>query len=233
MYDVLTFNGVSFADYGTYYDSSQIFITPEKQTEFFQIPGRSGDLSIFQNRYANVSIPYNCFIRKNFAQNYTNLMNYLLSQDGYGRLEDSKEADVYRMAQFVNQNEPTTGAFLKYGSFTLTFNCKPQKWLKSGENAIYVDDSVTIVNPTQFDAKPLIEVTGIGTITINGSAMTLSTNTSQTYIDCDIQDAYEGTINRNGDLTLTDGFPVLNPGLNSVSVSSGCTINIYPRWWRL
>lgn len=232
MYDVLTFNGVSFADYGTFYDSSQIFITPEKQTEFFEIPGRSGDLSISQNRFANVSIPYNCFIRRNFIENYTNLMNYLLSQDGYGRLENTREADVYRMAQFVSETQPDTGAFLKYGSFTLTFNCKPQKWLKSGENAIYVDSSVTLMNPTQFDAKPLIEVTGTGTITINNTPMVLDTNTSVTYIDCDMQDAYEGTINRNPNLTVSSGFPVLSPGENVVTVN-GCTINIIPRWWRL
>lgn len=232
MYDVLTFNGVSFADYGTFYDSSQIFITPEKQTEFFEIPGRSGDLSISQNRYANVSIPYNCFIRKDFVINYTNLMNFLLSQDGYGRLENTREADVYRMAQFVSENEPSTGAFLKYGSFTLTFNCKPQKWLKSGENPIYVGSSLVLVNPTQFDAKPLIAVTGTGTITINDIAMELDTNTSTTYIDCDMQDAYEGTINRNGNLTVEDGFPVLKSGANEVTVD-GCTIYITPRWWRL
>lgn len=232
MYDVLTFNGVSFADYGTFYDSSQIFITPEKQTEFFEIPGRSGDLSIFQNRYANVSIPYDCFIRSNFIENYTSLMNYLLSQDGYGRLENTREADVYRMAQFVSENEPSTGAFLKYGTFTLTFNCKPQKWLKSGENAIHVESSVTLMNPTRFEAKPLIAVTGTGSMTINGKTLTLNANTSTTYIDCDIQDAYEGTINRNGYLTVPNGFPVLSSGQNAVSVS-GCTIDIYPRWWRL
>lgn len=232
MYDVLTFNGVSFADYNTFYDSSQIFVTPEKQTEFFEIPGRSGDLSIFQNRYANVSIPYDCFIRKNFIENYTNLMNFLLSQDGYGRLENTKEADVYRMAQFVSPTEPETGAFLKYGTFTLTFNCKPQKWLKTGEIATYVDSSVTLLNPTRFEAKPLIAVTGTGSITINGKALTLSTNTSTTYIDCDIQDAYEGTTNRNGDLTVPNGFPTLTAGTNTISVS-GCTINLYPRWWRL
>lgn len=232
MYDVLTFNGVSFADYGTFYDSSQIFITPEKQTEFFEIPGRSGDLSIFQNRYANVSIPYNCFIRKNFIENYSNLMNYLLSQDGYGRLENTREADIYRMAQFVSETQPSTGAFLKYGSFTLTFNCKPQKWLKSGENAIYVDSSVVLMNPTRFDAKPLIEVTGTGTITINNTVMTLNVNTGVTVIDCDIQDAYEGTINRNGNLVVPNGFPVLKSGQNTVSVN-GCTINIIPRWWKL
>lgn len=232
MYDILTFNGVSFFDFRTYYSSSEIFGTPEKQVEFFEIPGRSGDLSISQDRFKNKVIPYNCFIRENFVDNFNNLMNFLLAQEGYQRLENTKEPDVYRMAQYINELEPDTGAFLKYGSFTLNFNCKPQKWLKTGETPIPVNDSITVINPTYYNAKPLLEVTGTGTITINDSVLTLDTNTGITIIDCDMQDAYEGTINRNGNLTIQNGFPVLTSGENEVSVS-GCTINLIPRWWRL
>lgn len=232
MYDILTFNGVSFADYGTYYDSSQIFATPEKQVEFFEVVGRNGDLSISQDRYKNINIPYNCFIRQNFIENFNNLMNFLLSQEGYQRLENTKEPDIYRMAQYVNELEPDTGAFLKYGNFTLNFNCKPQKWLKSGENPIPITNSAIVLNPTLFNAKPLIEVSGVGSIQIGSSILTLDTNTGTTIIDCDMQNAYEGSINRNSNLTIQNGFPVLVSGENQVSVS-GCTINLIPRWWRL
>lgn len=230
--DELTFNNKTFSEFNVYWDGSQLFATPEKQVEFFEIPGRSGDLSIFQDRYKNIAVNVNCFIRENFIQNHSDLMNYLLSQDGYQRFENSKEPDVYRMAQYVAELEPSTGAFLKYGNFTLEFNCKPQKWLKSGEVAISVSSSATIVNPTYFNALPLIAVTGTGTININDSQLVLSENTSVTYIDCDIQDAYEGTVNRNDDLEITNGFPVLVPGNNTISVS-GCTIELTPRWWRL
>lgn len=230
--DILTFNGTPLSDFGVFWDGSQLFDTPEKQVEFFEIPGRNGDLSISQDRFKNLDININCFIREDFIQHHRDLINFLLSQDGYQRLENSKEPDVYRMAQYVAQLQPSTGAFLKYGNFTLTFNCKPQKWLKLGEDAISISSAVTIVNPTNFDALPLLKVSGTGTITINDSQLELSENTSTTYIDCDIQDAYEGTINRNDDLTITNGFPVLKPGNNSVSVS-GCTVMVIPRWWVL
>lgn len=232
MYDILTFNGVPFSDFNVYWDGAKIFGTPEKQVEFFEIQGRSGDLSISQNRFKNKNININCFVRKNFVENYTNLLNYLLSQEGYGRLENSKEPDIYRLAQFVNELEPQTGAFLKYGNFELIFNCKPQKYLKSGEYPISINSSQVVYNPTKMTSKPLIEVTGTGTITINDSVLTLANNTSITYIDCDIQDAYEGSINRNKDLTINGGFPVLRSGVNNVSVKN-CTINLIPRWWRL
>ena len=230
--DNLTFNNKAFSDFNVFWDGSKLFDTPQKDITFYSVPGKNGDLSISNNKYNNVVIDVNCFIRTNFVDNYNDLMNYLLAQDGYCRFENSKEPDIYRMGQFVDAIKPKTGAFLKYGSFTLKFNFKPQKWLKSGETGINITSTSVIENPTLMDAKPLIKVTGTGTITINDSILELSENTSVTYIDCEIQDAYENTINRNGDLTVTNGFPVLVSGDNDVSVT-GCTIELIPRWWRL
>lgn len=232
MMDIITFNGKSFRDFNTYWDGAELFSSPSKDVTFFSVPGRNGDLSISNNRYNNIERNINCFIRDHFIGNYNNLINFLMAQDGYKRFETSKEPDVYQMAQFISQIEPATGAFLKYGTFTLTFNFKPQKWLKSGENAIEIDSSISLVNPTSQDALPMIEVVGTGSITINSSVLTLANNTSTTIIDCETQDCYEGTINRNSDLTITGGFPVLTKE-NEISVSGFTSVKLYPRWWRL
>lgn len=230
--DVITFNGTSFRDFNTYWDGAELFSTPSKDVTFFSIPGRNGDLSISNGRYNNVERNVNCFIRNNFRENYNSLINFLYSQEGYKRFESTKEPDVFQMAQFISQIEPTTGAFLKYGSFTLTFNFKPQKWLKMGENAIEITNAISIINPTSQTALPLIEVVGTGSITINSSVLTLSQNTSTTIIDCETQDCYEGTINRNANLTIVGGFPVLTKE-NDISVSGFTSVKLYPRWWRL
>lgn len=229
--DVLTFNGRSFADFDTFWDGSQLFVTPEKDVTFYTVPGRSGELSISNNRFNSKELSINCFIREDFRTHFSDLVNFLYAQDGYCRLENSKETDIFQMASFVRPIEPETGAFLHSAEFTLVFKVYPQKWLKSGEIAIPVSSTTTIINPTSQPSYPLIEVTGTGSITINDSVLTLSANTSTTYIDCEIQDAYEGTLNRNGDLEVVNGFPVLSAN-NTVSVS-GCTVNIIPRWWRL
>ena len=231
--DIITFNGQSFRDYGCYFDGSQLFSTPSKDISFYSVPGKNGDLSISNDRYLNITRNINCFIRENFTSNFPSLMNYLLSQDGYGRLESTKEPDIFMMAQFVDSIEPTTGAFLKYGSFTLTFNFKPQKWLKSGENEITVTTGATLVNPSLMPSKPLISVVGTGSITIGTSVLALATNTSTTLIDCEMEDAYEGTINRNPNLTVTNGFPTLVSGNNSITISGFTSVKITPRWWRL
>ena len=232
MIDVITFDGVSFADFNTYWDGAEHFSTPEKDVTFYTIPGRNGDLSISNNRYNNIERNVNCFIREDFRQNYISLINFLLSREGYKRFESTKEPDVYQMAQFIKNIEPQTGAFLKYGSFTLTFNFKPQKWLKSGEIAIPITTSLSITNPSNQIALPLIEVQGTGAITINSSTLTLANNTSTTVIDCETQDCYEGTTNRNSDLTIVGGFPVLGK-TNSISYTGFTSVKLTPRWWRL
>lgn len=233
MYDILTFNGKSFEDFNAFWDGSESLGTPEKDITFYEVAGRNGSLSISNNRFKNKTVPFNCFIRLDFVKNFSNLMNFLLAQDGYGRLESTTEPDVYRLAQFINDLDPETGVELKSGLFTLNFNCMPQKFLKSGEQEIEIDDTATILNPTMFDATPLIKVTGTGTININDSVLTLNQNTSTVMIDCQIQDAYEGLINRNQDLDVLDNnWPKLVSGENQISVD-GCTIKIKPRWWKI
>lgn len=230
--DILTFDGVSFREFNTFWDGSELFGPAEKDVEFFSVPGQNGDLSIFNDRYKSKKRRVNCFIREDFKKNYSMLMNFLLSRDGYCRFENTLEPDIYRMAEFVSPSDPETGMFLRSGWFELEFIFKPENWLKAGEKPIAVSSSKQIENPTYFSAKPLIVVTGTGSITIGDSILALSQNTSTVVIDCLTEDASEGTINRNSDLTITNGFPVLKPGNNTVAVS-GCSIEITPRWWRL
>lgn len=228
----LTFNNVNLSDFDCFIDGSQEYRTPQKMVDKYSVVGRNGDLVVSQDKYSNIEIPFSCFISENFKDNYSALIDLLSSMEGYQRLETTHEPDVFRLALFVDEIQPTLWQFNKRGTFTLNFDCKPQKWLKSGENDVHITNTCIIVNPTQMASKPLLKVSGTGSITINGNQMTLNQNTSITYIDCDIQDAYEGTINRNADLTLTNSFPELTKGVNTIVVS-GCTVDLVPRWWKL
>lgn len=231
--DNITFNGIDFSDFNTFWDGSKLFASPQKDMTFYEIPGRNGDLAIDNDRYANVEVSVKCFIRERFIDNYNALINFLLTQKGYKRFENDIEPEIYRMAAFVSSVVPETGPYNEFGTFELKFNVKPQRWLKSGELPIAVNSSTVLINPTSLIAKPLIMVTGTGSIDINGNTLTLANNTSVTCIDCDTENAYEGTINRNQDLTLTNNsFPVLETGQNTITVS-GCTIELIPRWWKL
>ena len=56
-----------------------------------------------------------------------------------------------------------------------------------------------------------------------------------TDIDCELEDAYKDSVNKNGCLILSGGeFPVLQPGTNGIIFGAGISrIELIPRWWCL
>ena len=233
----LTFGGKSFSDFNVFWDGSKVFVKPQKNYNTYDIPGRNGALTASRKYFGNVTVSFNCFIRQNFKKNYSQLMDYLNSFDGYQRLETTTEPDVYRMALFHSAVDPSTGAFNHYGQFTLSFDCMPQQFLKIGENAVDIakDGEQVLFNPTYQTARPLIKVDGVGSFTVNGSQVVVTENNGNTYIDCDIMDCYETVnnqlVNRNPDVSMED-FPVLIPGENVITTFR-CSLEIVPRWWRV
>lgn len=233
----LIVNGKNLADFGVWYDGSREFQTPARKYTKATIPGRSGDLTLAEDAWENITIPFSCLIKDGFRPKYAALISFLHSTPKYVRIETTAQPDIYRMGAFLDETEPNMGPYNYRGRFSLEFDCMPQKWLKSGETAIPVTDaaSVTLNNPTAFTALPLIKVTaGTGTITVGNTVVELAENNGGTIIDSEAQECYEGSTNRNGDLTLTTGeFPKLDPGQAVISVSSGVEIEITPRWWRI
>lgn len=235
MRQILTIGGKSLMDFHAWYDGSEWWRMPQKEVENIQIPGKNGDLTIDNHRFSNIIIPFNCYIHKNFGQNYSNLINYLMSLTGYQRIESNEEPDVFRLGMIKAPIEPKMGQFNFRGQFSIDIDFMPQKWLKVGENRITVNGSETLVNPTAFNALPTLYVQGTGDITVNGNIMTLANNTGTTVIDCDAQNVYEGTIDRNSDITLTNNsFPSLVPGTNTIEYGTGITsLIVVPNWWKL
>lgn len=229
----INYGGKDFKDFNVFFDGSKVFDKPSRDVENISVVGRNGDLIISNKRFNNIDITIPCFIKHNFIENYSALMDYLTYLEGYQKLETTEEPNTYRLAQFKDSTEPKTGAFMKYGSFDLVFNCKPQIFLNEGDQDLLISSGNTLLNPTLKEAKPLIKVRGTGSITINDRTLALNQNTGQTFIDCDIQDAYQGTINRNSNLTVTSEFPVLKVGQNVVAYSGFSEVIIVPRWWKI
>lgn len=233
----LIYGGKRFSEFKTYYDGSLSFQSGDKEYDFFAVPGRSGDLTVFKNRFSNKTIPIPCFIRENFAANFSELKSFLYSLNGYQRLELSQDPNHFREAVFTGGITPETTPLNWGGKFTIDFYCKPQRYLKSGETPLHVDadDTLLIMNPTRFGAYPIIKVTGTGTFTVGGVLFTLSENTSVVTVDFERQDAYEegGLVNRNGDLSMSEtDFPTIPAGLSAIT-TTGCSIDVYPRWYTL
>lgn len=236
----ITFNGTSSLDIPCFVGETGAFNAPKPGYKTVSVPGRNGDLIYSYDRYENVKPPYKLIIRASskdeFRQRVDRVKSWLLPcYESYYRLEDSIDPDHYRMAQYAGPFDLDIG-FFRVGAVDITFNCKPQRYLVSGETAVTVSaDGTTITNPTAWAAKPLIRVYGSGTLSVGDTMYTIAEGATE-YIDMDseIENCYEGTVNRNGLVTRESGFPELAPGDTGISYSGSITqVTITPRFWEL
>lgn len=235
MRNFLLFNYKSTLDYGVGISGSGTFTAPKRDLETVSVPGRSGDLTMDNGRYNNISVTYPCFIYKDFSRQFDDFRAYMMSQVGYKRLEDTYHPNEYRLGFVSSDLDPKVGVLNRSGEFDLTFECMPQRFLKSGEEIFTFEEDSLIVNPTLYDAAPLIRVYGSGTLGIGSNTITIADVSDYIDIDCDIQDAYYGSYNYNSKITLNSGeFPKFEPGTNGISISGDISkIEIKPRWWTL
>lgn len=136
----ITYNGKnSLTDLGIYVTGSGSFDAAELDIDKYQVAGRNGDIIIPKNRYKNISVSYPAFIPKGFDGKVQSVRNWLRSAKTYARLEDTYDMDHFREAlatgiqsfEPVNQNDAA--------NFAVTFDCKPQRFLKTGETPLTIE----------------------------------------------------------------------------------------------
>lgn len=231
--NTLYINGIELQN--IYVDASLSYNKPERNVETFAIPGRNGALVIDNGTFSNVLINYPCAIKNGFKSAFSDLVNMLGALKGYQRIECSDDPEHYRLGRFIMPAAPTVMRLNREGRFDLAFDCKPQRFLLSGETMQNFTASGTITNPTNFDARPLLRIYGNGTITVNGVGITITDNGTYTDVDSEIQECYYGSTTRNNYVTFSgNDFPVLSPGINNIVFGSGITRCIVtPHWWEL
>lgn len=177
IYKSLIFDGEDSRDYGVYITGQAVFNAPEREVKMITIPARNGLLALDQGRFENIEVTYPAGIfadsDADFAQAISDFRNFLCSRKGYCRLTDDYNPDEYRMAIYKEGLDVKLSE-LKAGEFNITFNCKPQRFLTSGETAVTIASGNTITNPTLFESSPMLEVTGYGSVGINGETVTVN-----------------------------------------------------------
>lgn len=181
-FKALQFDGETSTDYGVQILGEGVFNAPEREVEMISIPGRNGSFALDKGRFENIEVTYPANIiadnAEDFAAAVSDFRNMLCSRRGYCRLTDDYHPDEYRMAVYKSGLE-VDERVLRAGDFDITFDCKPQRYLMSGESAVEMvstgELAKQIMNPTLFESKPLLAVTGSGTIRISDQ------NTSNEY----------------------------------------------------
>lgn len=143
-------NGVDSRDFGVYISGQGTFDAPQKSYTFYNVPGRDGALLSSDNRLENATLTYEAFIYKDFNENVANFRTFLLSLNGYAKLTDSYHPDEFRYAVYTGPFEPKVQSKNDAGSFKITFSCKPQRYLLSGEAEWDVGTNSTTVRGGQL-----------------------------------------------------------------------------------
>ena len=232
---VIIFNNKSSADCRIQVAHPPGYAYPERDYTITHIPGRNGDIIQDNGCYKNVERTYEVSFdapNEDFATYANAVSAWLHSTTGYARLEDSYEPNYYRMAIYQESNI-FENLYNQAGTATIVFECKPQRFLKTGDNTITIKNGLTIMNPTGFEAYPLFKVTGTsGVLTVNGNSIAISSLDGFVMLDCELQDAYKENINKNS--TISGTFPVLKPGSNTIRWTGGISsVTMKPRWWTI
>lgn len=237
----LSFNGVSSLEL----DPKIVIQTPPeyqypgKDVTTTHVPGRNGDIIVDNGSYKNVTRTYSLGVGSEHGIDFISvsqkLVKWLKSGKGYRRLEDDYDPDVYRLAEYSSDGSFTNiydGAI----SFSVDFDCKPQRYLKSGEKELtFTTATFKLTNPTNFTALPKITISGLESISDFGSEilMTFVNNaekicditfkdltTPSITIDSDTQEVYYDETDLASNVNVNDKrFPELLPGETTVEVS--------------
>lgn len=241
---IIIYNGRSSKDYHIQVETPPGYDVPKRDIDYVHIPGRNGNVLFDRGSYENVDRTYEVSfgnLEQDFQEMANKLSTWLHSSTTYARLEDSYDPSCFRLAIYKD-NLRVENILSHGGKADLTFDCKPQRFLKSGEKQVTFTGSGILKNPTEFDASPLIKVYGSGacSIKIGSYSVSFSSVEQYLYLDSDRQEVYSYNssnqlVNKNPATTLSNGFPkLIKDTTSTISFSGGVTkLEVIPRWWML
>lgn len=224
---MITFNGITSDSIGVIVERIPNRFIPTRRFLEQEVAGRNGNVLIADRSFPNVMQEYEVYLSAE-SQGLPSVARacaeWLCTPTGYAVLTDSYDTSVFREA-FLVDGFNVENSLNKFGRCTITFSCKPQKFLLTGQTPT---TDTTIVNPTPFEARPLLTVSGSGTIAINGTEIEVLETVSDFDIDCETMNAEDNT-----KIFCLD-FPVLTAGTNTITKDNTITVlEITPRWWTL
>lgn len=227
-----------------------IYGAPQRDIELVHVPGRDGDVMIDHGGWNNVDVSYTVqFV--GLPEKAPTLRQWLQAT-GYHVLRDSYQPGYFRYGVFTSNMNPEEIA-RQVGRLQLIFSCKPFLYraytnastqdkitlnasggsITSANGATVTSGAATVANPEAYASQPYIKITaGSGSVSLYIGSKQYSFNGISSYIEIDseLMSAYKGSTLCNDKILFTS-FPVLEPGNNTIQVSSGITkVEIIPRW---
>lgn len=248
-----TFNGIHSKDKGITLQGPVQVSAPKPKRGSISIPGRNGNIRQHDGSFEDRTIRVPCYMLSDYEGNRIGEINHwLFADDAYHKFTDDSDSTHFYLAK------ATAGAGIQLragvlNDFTLQFDAKPQRFLKSGEEpivlgALSVGAEKNIINPNGFEAAPLIKVSGLSVSNHdgvqlwfqdeNGNESVLEININVTLkdltYDAEMDFSYNDTVSLDALVTVNDPIR-LKAGKTTIYITNGSAqnITIVPRWWTL
>lgn len=263
---VLIFNHRSSASFHAHIAEPPEYKIPEREFSTFRRDGYESDVIIDSGQYQNVDMTYKMNMdasdeELDYRDVASKITTWLHPRDpgvalsgGYYRLQDSYDRTHYRLAKFKG-GDSISNIYNKAGEFDLSFTCKPQRFLLTGEKGIILETgttkSFTITNPTDQIALPVIDLESCEKVNIvsGGEEFEIRIEDPDNFDTIDSRnetlsdDSYSNvkfyTIDED-DVYETYLFPKLYPGVSTITITPDmkeagitATCTIIPNWWEL
>lgn len=212
---------------------------PQRKVDVKDIYGMDGSMPYDEGAYHNTSMELSMVINgTDVIADRQALYNLLDTQGIYKDfIPYFDPGKTYRVMlsdamQFDNQ--------YNYGNIQLVsvkFTVKPYKYLVSNDPVTIAGNIGSVTNPTNCVSQPIITIQGTGpvTLTVNGNDFNIINVQDTITLSSERQAAYQeyvpGLLTSMNSQVATRDYPVLKPGVNSISATGNVTqITIEPRW---
>jgi len=198
----------------------------EQRINTIKLAGRSGSLHEIEDNYDSFVTQIKCILNQNAD---IDLIKSWLK--GSGKLVLSTNTSRYYNATIVNKID-----FAKYLTFLREFPLELELEPISFNNTITeievaANEEITCEVSGNYKTYPLLEITGTGSITCNGKSIIVTENSDGIYVDCDLQNAYNGTQNKNNCVNGLEDPIFLLPGENTITtIGLAATIKYRGAW---
>ena len=234
---LLVYGGEASVDYGMVVAETPAFERPRRKQTIYNVPGRNGAVIHQENAWEDVQRSYKVWLAttpdKDLADMIAAFEAWLNSFKGYQRLEDNFEPEIFRLA-YYSGGDGFTNKLMQAGEATLNFTCRPERFLKTGEEAITVTNGSVINNETRYTSKPFIHIEGTGSVSISIGGKTITaTVTDYINIDCETLNAYRLPAENKND-KISGTFPEIAPGNNAVGITGSVSlVTVTPRFFTI
>lgn len=140
LFNSFQFGDVDSKDYGVYISGDSVYDSPARSVDLVQVPGRNGALALDNGYYENIEVTYPAgsfgTSQAEWREKMLGIRNALAAQRGYQRLIDTYHPEHYRLGMFFAGISASPVQYNRAGQFPIRFNCKPQRFLISGDEAV-------------------------------------------------------------------------------------------------